>query len=62
MKVAVEGCCHGELDAIYNSLQRLEQEKSEKVDLLIIGGDFQAKPIYSELTFSLFVTMQIWHV
>ena len=36
MKVAVEGCCHGELDAIYKSIE------SEEVDLLIIGGDFQA--------------------
>jgi predicted phosphodiesterase len=62
MKIAVEGCCHGELDAIYSSLERLEQEKSEKVDLLIICGDFQANPIYSKLTGSLSVIMQIWHV
>jgi len=41
MKIAVEGCCHGELDAIYASLQRLEREKGQKVDLLLIGGDFQ---------------------
>lgn len=41
MKIAVEGCCHGELDAIYASLQRLERDKSIKVDLLLIGGDFQ---------------------
>lgn len=44
MKIAVEGCCHGELDAIYASLNRLEQEKSQKVDLLLIGGDFQVFP------------------
>ena len=42
MKVAVEGCCHGELDAIYASLARLEHDKSEKVDLLLVGGDFQS--------------------
>jgi lariat debranching enzyme len=41
MKIAVEGCGHGELDAIYASLKRIEQEKSTKVDLLLIGGDFQ---------------------
>src|SRR5271156_637878 len=41
MKIAVEGCCHGELDAIYASIQRLEREKKQKVDLLLIGGDFQ---------------------
>ena len=44
MKIAVEGCCHGELDAIYASLQRLERDKSQKVDLLLIGGDFQVPP------------------
>jgi lariat debranching enzyme len=41
MKIAVEGCCHGELDAIYASIKRLETEKSQKIDLLLIGGDFQ---------------------
>ena len=42
MKIAVEGCCHGELDAIYASLERLERERDQKVELLLIGGDFQA--------------------
>lgn len=42
MKVAVEGCCHGELDAIYGHIQRLETEKKYKVDLLLICGDFEA--------------------
>jgi lariat debranching enzyme len=46
MKIAVEGCCHGELDAIYASIQRLETEKSQKVDLLLIGGDFQVSFLY----------------
>jgi len=41
MKIAVEGCCHGELDAIYASLQRLQSQTSTTVDLLLIGGDFQ---------------------
>ncbi|ABN66018.2 Metallophosphoesterase [Scheffersomyces stipitis CBS 6054] len=35
VKIAVEGCCHGELNAIYRSLD-------DSVDLLIICGDFQA--------------------
>lgn len=35
VKVAVEGCCHGELNTIYNSLR-------DDVELLIICGDFQA--------------------
>jgi lariat debranching enzyme len=42
MKVAVEGCCHGELDAIYKALANLQRNESQKVDLLLIGGDFQA--------------------
>jgi lariat debranching enzyme len=41
MKVAVEGCCHGELDAIYGAISKHEQTTSETVDLLLIGGDFQ---------------------
>lgn len=42
MKIAVEGCCHGELDAIYASIQHLERVEGVKVDLLICCGDFQA--------------------
>ena len=42
MKVAVEGCCHGALDAIYASLDA-------SVDLLIICGDFQATRCQSDL-------------
>ncbi|KAI0736378.1 DBR1-domain-containing protein [Fomitopsis betulina] len=42
MKIAVEGCCHGELDAIYAEINNLEQRNNYKVDLLLICGDFQA--------------------
>lgn len=35
IKVAVQGCCHGELNSIYNRLP-------PAIDLLIITGDFQA--------------------
>lgn len=42
MKIAIEGCCHGELDNIYSTLTYLEAENKIKVDLLIICGDFQA--------------------
>ncbi|KAJ3557405.1 hypothetical protein NM688_g1488 [Phlebia brevispora] len=42
MKIAVEGCCHGELDAIYSHIATLENANSYKVSLLIICGDFQA--------------------
>ena len=42
-QVAVEGCCHGELDKIYTSMQRLEKKEGIKIDLLICCGDFQAR-------------------
>jgi len=41
MKIAVEGCCHGELDKIYETLAYIENRDSVKVDLLLICGDFQ---------------------
>lgn len=42
MKIAVEGCCHGELDKIYETLEHLEKKENIKVDLLLCCGDFQA--------------------
>uniref|UniRef100_A0A8C7GZS8 Debranching RNA lariats 1 n=1 Tax=Oncorhynchus kisutch TaxID=8019 RepID=A0A8C7GZS8_ONCKI len=42
MKIAVEGCCHGELDKIYETIGYLEQKEGVKVDLLLCCGDFQA--------------------
>ncbi|KAJ7176499.1 lariat debranching enzyme, C-terminal domain-containing protein [Mycena filopes] len=42
MKVAIEGCCHGELDTIYSQIETLETRNKYKVDLLLICGDFQA--------------------
>jgi len=42
MKIAIEGCCHGELDAIYKQIHQLETRNNYKVDLLLICGDFQA--------------------
>eukprot|EP01064_Diplonema_japonicum_P029085 TRINITY_DN4622_c0_g1_i2.p1 TRINITY_DN4622_c0_g1~~TRINITY_DN4622_c0_g1_i2.p1 ORF type:complete len:454 (+),score=108.99 TRINITY_DN4622_c0_g1_i2:382-1743(+) len=42
MLIAVEGCCHGELDIIYRTLQAAERQQGVKVDLLLICGDFQA--------------------
>ena len=41
-QVAVEGCGHGELDAIYAQIAKLEQRNGYKVDLLLICGDFEA--------------------
>lgn len=34
MKIAVEGCCHGELDKIYETVQYLEQVNNIKVRIL----------------------------
>ncbi|XP_041923544.1 lariat debranching enzyme [Alosa sapidissima] len=42
MKIAVEGCCHGELDKIYETIRYLEDREDLKVDLLLCCGDFQA--------------------
>ncbi|XP_022110088.1 lariat debranching enzyme A-like [Acanthaster planci] len=42
MKIAVEGCCHGELEKIYATIQHLEEKEGIKVDLLLCCGDFQA--------------------
>ncbi|GBG71969.1 hypothetical protein CBR_g10907 [Chara braunii] len=42
MKIAVEGCAHGELDAIYGAIRCLEERENVKIDLLICCGDFQA--------------------
>uniref|UniRef100_A0A8C6H5C3 Lariat debranching enzyme n=1 Tax=Mus spicilegus TaxID=10103 RepID=A0A8C6H5C3_MUSSI len=42
MRVAVAGCCHGELDKIYETLALAERRGSGPVDLLLCCGDFQA--------------------
>ncbi|KAI5071152.1 hypothetical protein GOP47_0013403 [Adiantum capillus-veneris] len=42
MRIAVEGCAHGDLDNIYATMQHLERMETIKIDLLICCGDFQA--------------------
>lgn len=42
LNIAVEGCCHGELDPIYDRLVAHEKQTGQKVDLLICCGDFQS--------------------
>ncbi|KAL1337659.1 hypothetical protein AAHE18_10G154700 [Arachis hypogaea] len=42
MKIAVEGCMHGELDNVYKTLKHLEETQNIKIDLLLCCGDFQA--------------------
>jgi len=42
MRVAVQGCSHGCLSAIYDSVAQYTQKTSNQVDLLLLCGDFQA--------------------
>ncbi|XP_047313405.1 lariat debranching enzyme [Impatiens glandulifera] len=42
MKIAIEGCMHGDLDSVYATLLHLQEVENTKIDLLICCGDFQA--------------------
>ncbi|RSH81388.1 hypothetical protein EHS25_006920 [Saitozyma podzolica] len=42
MLVAIQGCSHGSLSAIYDSLAQYTAVHSRPVDLLLLCGDFQA--------------------
>lgn len=42
MRIAIEGCAHGELENIYNTIKAIEKRENYKVDLLLCCGDFQA--------------------
>eukprot|EP01117_Protostelium_nocturnum_P012902 TRINITY_DN4778_c0_g1_i4.p1 TRINITY_DN4778_c0_g1~~TRINITY_DN4778_c0_g1_i4.p1 ORF type:complete len:296 (+),score=77.02 TRINITY_DN4778_c0_g1_i4:59-889(+) len=42
INIAIEGCCHGDLDIIYDTLSYIQREKGKRIDLLICCGDFQA--------------------
>lgn len=42
MKIAVEGCAHGELDKIYETIEYIQKREKIKIDLLICCGDFQS--------------------
>lgn len=42
MKIAIEGCAHGELEKIYDTIGLIEKQQNYKVDLLLCCGDFQA--------------------
>ncbi|KAH7409296.1 lariat debranching enzyme, C-terminal domain-containing protein [Cadophora sp. MPI-SDFR-AT-0126] len=51
LRIAVEGCGHGTLDAIYASVgTACEARGWDGVDLLIIGGDFQSVRNAADLT------------
>ncbi|XP_050091108.1 lariat debranching enzyme [Anopheles aquasalis] len=42
MKIAIEGCAHGELEKIYDVIGSIEEEQNITIDLLICCGDFQS--------------------
>ncbi len=46
--VAVEGCCHGELDAIYAAVEEASRS-GPKIDILLICGDFESIEQESDL-------------
>ncbi|CAG8583452.1 13904_t:CDS:2, partial [Cetraspora pellucida] len=39
--IAIEGCCHNQLELIYKTIDYIEKEKNINVDLLLICGDVQ---------------------
>lgn len=42
VRIAVQGCCHGSIERIYDILEACEKRDEKKIDLLICCGDFQA--------------------
>lgn len=41
INIAVQGCCHGELDTIYANVLETQARTGTKIDLLLICGDFE---------------------
>ncbi|OCH87269.1 hypothetical protein OBBRIDRAFT_820718 [Obba rivulosa] len=42
MRIAIEGCSHGELDMIYEKVLEEQRKSNQRIDMLLICGDFQA--------------------
>lgn len=51
MRIAVEGCMHGDLDNVYSTLLHLQEAENTKIDLLICCGDFQVATVLQFLLF-----------
>ena len=49
VRVALVGCGHGELDAMYSCVRHLQSSQGLVIDLLICCGDFQSVRNYSDL-------------
>lgn len=47
--IAVEGCCHGELDKIYSLIDDARCIRGRQVDVLLVCGDFQGVRNQSDL-------------
>ena len=45
MKIAIAGCIHGDFEALYEEIQRSEQNN---VDLVLCCGDLEVKEIVQE--------------
>ena len=49
MRIAIEGCTHGELEKTYQTIKQIEERDGQKVDLLLCCGDFQSTRHLSDL-------------
>jgi len=49
MRIAIEGCTHGELEKTYQTIKEIEAQDGNKVDLLLCCGDFQSTRNLSDL-------------
>lgn len=49
MKIAVEGCAHGQLEKIYECIETIQRRERIKIDLLICCGDFQSVRNHEDL-------------
>jgi lariat debranching enzyme len=45
LKIAINGCCHGQLNSIYKQLGVYEKENGAKIDVLLVCGDFQVRNV-----------------
>ncbi|KRX00252.1 hypothetical protein PPERSA_10751 [Pseudocohnilembus persalinus] len=42
MNIAFNGCFHGEIEKVYDTMELMEKEQNIKIDALVCCGDFQA--------------------
>lgn len=48
LSVAILGCCHGEIGAVYNRIENHQIETGRNVDLLVCCGDFQSLRVWED--------------